>query len=307
MKKRFLSIFLAVVMICSVPVVAGATGSWLPITQDVGSGYSVTNSTGSYLIGSSTIYKYSYTSASNSWQSIPYNTNFTGKRVFGGDDNGFYYSNGGAGIYKATYSATTSSWTDTLVTALDYSYVNSPYFSNATMYYSSTLGLIICFGNYTLKYQSGTLTAYTGSSSLVTNNNCKLMNIKRGGANMGIYLRNDTGIYYFSNNVWVYKASVNYTPATYDATVNSTCCDESAIYFVGGLDVVPGIIGIPQTSIYKFNPATGTISSLANLPTGEGRYDATCFFDSSYRLVVVEGQTPSTTPSTMYSTTWQVR
>jgi len=295
MKKRFLSVIMAIAMLLSVQLVAGAaTWTSIPSRDAFSCNYSVTNSTGSYVIGDNTIYTYTGGSGSG-FTSIPYNSNFTGKKVFGGEDAGFYYLNG-TNIYKATYSATTSSWTDTLYTSFNGPFSGSSYYSYSTMYYSNTQGLIICFGSYTFKYKNGTFTTYTGSTSVVTNDNCKLMYVSSGTTNTGLYLYSGSKLYYFnSNNVWAQVYAWNGPTGTYGATANSTVCDGTNIYMIGGKSIIPGTAVVYSTSIRKYSPSTGTTSTCTTtLPTNEGSYGATCFFNSSNYLTVLGGEKVST-------------
>ena len=159
MKKKMLSIILTVMMVLTVPLCANATDfnsiittGGLSISQiQAGGFYEISNNTGAYLMNSNTILKFNSAYALSQsgpfcWDTIPYNSDFSGVAVYGGNTSGFYYVKN-RNIQYSVYDSTTSTWTNSTVAAIPsnwstdfiYRMQYSSYYSGLMIQYRGTL------------------------------------------------------------------------------------------------------------------------------------------------------------------------
>jgi len=260
MKKKIFSMVLAMLMVITVPLCASATlsvintgGMYISQIQ-AGGNYMVSNSTGTYILNNSTMYKFdsAYAKANTGpfcWNVITYNSEFNGVHVYGGGSTGFYYVLN-RNIRCATYNSSTSTWTNSTLATIPTTWSTDFIYR---MQYSSLLsGLVIQYRGTLYVYKNSTFqnlgslpVSLPEKASLLTNST-------------GLYITGLEGIfaYNLSTSQW-------YTVSTDDCSDTSyyTMATDGVryIYKVGG-----AVNGVATNSLIIYDPisAQKTTSTL---------------------------------------------
>jgi hypothetical protein len=263
MKKKVFSIILATVMVLAIPLCVNAytpiiSIAGLSVSQiQAGGNYEVSNDSGAYIINNSTITKFNGTKARNDspmscWDSIPYNSEFNGVRVFGGQTSGFYYLKSRQ-IDYSVYNTTSQTWTNSTIATIPNSWSTDLVFR---MEYSSSLGGLVIQHRGTLYIYKNNSFQTLSSIPYSLPERTTLLAISNG-----LYIAGSGGLYLYdsnnSSNHWSAISSDNFC----DTSLYSVVSDGNfCVYRIGGTQS-------NATSIVRYD-LMSKLKSTYRLPSG---------------------------------------